>query len=59
MTGSAKSCGWKAIRRWARARLTMEAATGDIVDERYDSLPTSYVIRRAGALPRQAGADLR
>jgi cellulose synthase/poly-beta-1,6-N-acetylglucosamine synthase-like glycosyltransferase/peptidoglycan/xylan/chitin deacetylase (PgdA/CDA1 family) len=31
--------------------LTMEAATGDIVDESYDSLPTSYVIRRAGALP--------
>ncbi|MFO1247047.1 MAG: glycosyltransferase [Alphaproteobacteria bacterium] len=31
--------------------LTMEAATGDIVDETYDSLPTSYVIRRAGALP--------
>jgi cellulose synthase/poly-beta-1,6-N-acetylglucosamine synthase-like glycosyltransferase/peptidoglycan/xylan/chitin deacetylase (PgdA/CDA1 family)/spore germination protein YaaH len=31
--------------------LTMEAATGDIVDERYDSLPTSYVIRKWGALP--------
>ena len=28
--------------------LTLEAATGDIVDERYDSLPTSYVIRRVG-----------
>ncbi len=24
--------------------------TGDIVDERYDSLPTSYVIRQVGAL---------
>ena len=31
--------------------LTMEAATDDIVDESYDSLPTGYVIRRAGALP--------
>jgi cellulose synthase/poly-beta-1,6-N-acetylglucosamine synthase-like glycosyltransferase/peptidoglycan/xylan/chitin deacetylase (PgdA/CDA1 family) len=28
--------------------LTLEAATGDIVDERYDSLPTSYVIRKVG-----------
>jgi cellulose synthase/poly-beta-1,6-N-acetylglucosamine synthase-like glycosyltransferase/peptidoglycan/xylan/chitin deacetylase (PgdA/CDA1 family) len=33
--------------------LTIEAATGDIVDERYDSLPTSYVIRRAGAVPKK------
>jgi peptidoglycan-N-acetylglucosamine deacetylase len=33
--------------------LTTEAATGDIVDERYDSLPTSYVIRRVGAVPRK------
>jgi peptidoglycan-N-acetylglucosamine deacetylase len=33
--------------------LTLEAATGDIVDERYDSLPTSYVIRRVGALPKK------
>ncbi|HEY0265111.1 MAG TPA: glycosyltransferase [Rhizomicrobium sp.] len=31
--------------------LTVEPATGDIVDERYDSLPTSYVIRRVGAVP--------
>ena len=30
--------------------LTIEAATGDIVDERYESLPTSYVIRRVGAV---------
>ncbi|HKU55307.1 MAG TPA: polysaccharide deacetylase family protein, partial [Rhizomicrobium sp.] len=28
--------------------LTMEKESGDIVDERYDSLPTSYVIRRVG-----------
>ena len=28
--------------------LTLESATGDIVDERYDSLPTSYVIRKVG-----------
>ncbi len=33
--------------------LTLETATGDIVDERYDSLPTSYVIRRVGALPKK------
>jgi cellulose synthase/poly-beta-1,6-N-acetylglucosamine synthase-like glycosyltransferase/peptidoglycan/xylan/chitin deacetylase (PgdA/CDA1 family) len=33
--------------------LTLEAATGDIVDERYDSLPTSYVIRRVGAVPKK------
>src|SRR5258708_20122086 len=33
--------------------LTVENATGDIVDERYDSLPTSYVIRRVGALPKK------
>ncbi|HEX4026177.1 MAG TPA: glycosyltransferase [Rhizomicrobium sp.] len=31
--------------------LTIEASTGDIVDERYDSLPTSYVIRKVGAVP--------
>ncbi|HKQ46229.1 MAG TPA: polysaccharide deacetylase family protein [Rhizomicrobium sp.] len=31
----------------------MEPATGDIVDERYDSLPTSYVIRRVGAVPKK------
>jgi cellulose synthase/poly-beta-1,6-N-acetylglucosamine synthase-like glycosyltransferase/peptidoglycan/xylan/chitin deacetylase (PgdA/CDA1 family) len=31
--------------------LTIEAQTGDIVDERYDSLPTSYVIRRVGQVP--------
>jgi cellulose synthase/poly-beta-1,6-N-acetylglucosamine synthase-like glycosyltransferase/peptidoglycan/xylan/chitin deacetylase (PgdA/CDA1 family) len=34
--------------RGARS-LTVEQDTGDIVDERYDSLPTSYVIRRVGA----------
>jgi cellulose synthase/poly-beta-1,6-N-acetylglucosamine synthase-like glycosyltransferase/peptidoglycan/xylan/chitin deacetylase (PgdA/CDA1 family) len=28
--------------------LTIEASTGDIVDERYDRLPTSYVIRKVG-----------
>jgi peptidoglycan/xylan/chitin deacetylase (PgdA/CDA1 family)/GT2 family glycosyltransferase len=33
--------------------LTMDAASGDIVDERYDSLPTSYVIRRVGAVPKK------
>ncbi|HET7084347.1 MAG TPA: glycosyltransferase [Rhizomicrobium sp.] len=33
--------------------ITVEAATGDVVDERYDSLPTSYVIRRWGALPKK------
>ena len=38
--------------------LTIEASTGDIVDERYDSLPTSYVIRKVGSAARQAGADL-
>jgi cellulose synthase/poly-beta-1,6-N-acetylglucosamine synthase-like glycosyltransferase/peptidoglycan/xylan/chitin deacetylase (PgdA/CDA1 family) len=31
--------------------LTIEASTGDIVDESYDSLPTSYVIRRVGQIP--------
>jgi cellulose synthase/poly-beta-1,6-N-acetylglucosamine synthase-like glycosyltransferase/peptidoglycan/xylan/chitin deacetylase (PgdA/CDA1 family) len=30
--------------------LTIEATTGDIVDEHYKSLPTSYVIRRVGAV---------
>jgi cellulose synthase/poly-beta-1,6-N-acetylglucosamine synthase-like glycosyltransferase/peptidoglycan/xylan/chitin deacetylase (PgdA/CDA1 family) len=34
-----------------RRTLTIEPKTGDIVDERYDSLPTSYVIRRVGAVP--------
>jgi cellulose synthase/poly-beta-1,6-N-acetylglucosamine synthase-like glycosyltransferase/peptidoglycan/xylan/chitin deacetylase (PgdA/CDA1 family) len=29
--------------------LTVEQSTGDIVDESYDSLPTSYIIRRVGA----------
>jgi cellulose synthase/poly-beta-1,6-N-acetylglucosamine synthase-like glycosyltransferase/peptidoglycan/xylan/chitin deacetylase (PgdA/CDA1 family) len=29
--------------------LTVEPGTGDIVDETYDSLPTSYIIRRVGA----------
>ena len=29
--------------------LTVEPSTGDIVDESYDSLPTSYIIRRVGA----------
>lgn len=33
--------------------LTFEPSTGDIVDERYDSLPTSYVIRRVGAVPKK------
>src|SRR6201999_2821683 len=28
--------------------LTIEPSTGDIVDESYDSLPTSYVIRKVG-----------
>ncbi|HEY4075948.1 MAG TPA: glycosyltransferase [Rhizomicrobium sp.] len=28
--------------------LTIERSTGDIVDESYDSLPTSYVIRKVG-----------
>ncbi len=31
-----------------RRSLTIEKATGDIVDEHYDSLPTSYVIRKVG-----------
>ena len=31
--------------------LTIEASTGDIVDERYQSLPTSYVIRKVGQVP--------
>jgi len=31
-----------------RRSLTVEASTGDIVDESYDSLPTSYIIRRVG-----------
>ncbi len=34
-----------------RRSLTVEPATGDIVDESYDSLPTSYIIRRVGAVP--------
>ncbi len=33
--------------------LTIEKGTGDIVDERYDSLPTSYVIRRVGGGDRK------
>jgi len=33
--------------------ITLEAATGDIVDETYTSLPTSYVIRRVGAVPKK------
>jgi len=33
--------------------LTVEAGTGDVVDETYDSLPTSYVIRRVGAVPKK------
>ncbi|HWU55938.1 MAG TPA: glycosyltransferase, partial [Rhizomicrobium sp.] len=32
-------------------RLTIENGTGDIIDESYDSLPTSYIIRRGGAVP--------
>jgi cellulose synthase/poly-beta-1,6-N-acetylglucosamine synthase-like glycosyltransferase/peptidoglycan/xylan/chitin deacetylase (PgdA/CDA1 family) len=28
--------------------MTVEAATGDVVDEHYDRLPTSYVIRKVG-----------
>ncbi|HSS14600.1 MAG TPA: polysaccharide deacetylase family protein, partial [Rhizomicrobium sp.] len=32
---------------------TLEAATGDIVEETYTSLPTSYVIRRVGAIPKK------
>jgi cellulose synthase/poly-beta-1,6-N-acetylglucosamine synthase-like glycosyltransferase/peptidoglycan/xylan/chitin deacetylase (PgdA/CDA1 family) len=30
--------------------LTIEKGTGDIADERYDSLPTSYVIRKVGGV---------
>jgi cellulose synthase/poly-beta-1,6-N-acetylglucosamine synthase-like glycosyltransferase/peptidoglycan/xylan/chitin deacetylase (PgdA/CDA1 family) len=33
--------------------LTIEDSTGDIVDERYDSLPTSWVIRKWGAEPHK------
>jgi cellulose synthase/poly-beta-1,6-N-acetylglucosamine synthase-like glycosyltransferase/peptidoglycan/xylan/chitin deacetylase (PgdA/CDA1 family) len=33
--------------------LTVEPGTGDVIDEIYDSLPTSYIIRRAGALPKK------
>jgi len=33
--------------------MTIEPSTGDVVDEHYDSLPTSYVIRRVGALPKK------
>ena len=36
-----------------RRSLTVEPGTGDIVDESYDSLPTSYIIRRWGSLPRK------
>jgi len=32
-------------------KLSIENGTGDITDETYDSLPTSYIIRRGGALP--------
>jgi peptidoglycan-N-acetylglucosamine deacetylase len=32
---------------------TLEAATGDIVEETYTSLPTSYVIRRVGAISKK------
>jgi len=32
-------------------KLTIENDTGDITDESYDSLPTSYIIRRGGAVP--------
>jgi cellulose synthase/poly-beta-1,6-N-acetylglucosamine synthase-like glycosyltransferase/peptidoglycan/xylan/chitin deacetylase (PgdA/CDA1 family) len=31
--------------------LTVEQSTGDIIDENYDSLPTSYIIRRGGRVP--------
>jgi hypothetical protein len=31
--------------------LTIEKGTGDIIDESYDSLPTSYIIRRGGRVP--------
>ena len=34
-----------------RRKLTIEPGGGDIADESYDSLPTSYIIRRGGALP--------
>ena len=30
--------------------LTIEPGTGDIIDESYDSLPTSYIIRAGGAI---------
>jgi cellulose synthase/poly-beta-1,6-N-acetylglucosamine synthase-like glycosyltransferase/peptidoglycan/xylan/chitin deacetylase (PgdA/CDA1 family) len=30
--------------------LTVESGTGDIIDENYDSLPTSYIIRAGGAV---------
>jgi peptidoglycan-N-acetylglucosamine deacetylase len=30
--------------------LTVESGTGDIIDESYDSLPTSYIIRAGGAV---------
>ena len=36
-----------------RRSLTVEPGTGDIVDESYDSLPTSYIIRRWGSLPKK------
>ena len=53
-TARAKSCAWKAIPSLGARSLTLEADTGDIVDERYDSLPTSYVIRRVGgAIPKK------
>jgi len=32
-------------------KLTVEQGTGDIIDESYDSLPTSYIIRAGGAVP--------
>jgi cellulose synthase/poly-beta-1,6-N-acetylglucosamine synthase-like glycosyltransferase/peptidoglycan/xylan/chitin deacetylase (PgdA/CDA1 family) len=32
-------------------RLTIEEGTGDVIDESYDSLPTSYIIRRGGRVP--------
>jgi cellulose synthase/poly-beta-1,6-N-acetylglucosamine synthase-like glycosyltransferase/peptidoglycan/xylan/chitin deacetylase (PgdA/CDA1 family) len=33
--------------------LTFDVRTGDIVDERYTTLPTNYVIRQMGAWPRK------
>ena len=30
--------------------LTIESSTGDIIDENYDSLPTSYIIRAGGSV---------